>query len=901
MAEYRKTAGEHAGTLLRRTAARVRRYFRPPLPEDRPAVAVAADALLERASLSSILPYADLHEDGMLLLDGIDGLRAGFVLEYTPFSRLGTDAEPQVEGLINLVNVPGAVLQFGQWSVPHVAPVIDAWALARSKGPETVAELARHRRAFMLGAAGGRSLFRGRGFHPKDHRYFLTVTIPFEGAASSEHEWSLFEESVRKRRSTLTSTFRGMGLTAWALDAPGVRVLLRGLLNPNLPSAAIEREEAFSGGAAATPGGDRALALVDRATRLSVLDEGVLRFETQGVRTPAEAPAPEGAAGNGATAYLACVTVDGFPKRNYLPLTAWLTTGHPLHPQELLPGPFYAYTNLCIRDPDRAAERMQIKLAGVTRQLLSDSAAYRALMSHLFDQRDELQALIHEAGSGHPLTQAYMGIHLLGESEDALSERVSECLSFWKAHGFRASAEPYIALPVWLCGLPGYFTPLHDPVAKRAGLQRSCTMTSAQASMIVPMAGEWKGTDPDGGGLLLLSRRGQVATVNVQDSGSSNYNFAIIAATGAGKSFLAQEMLMDFLARDGYAFVIDAGRSYFELCEQLGGQNLVFKLDAPMDLNPFTYIHDEARLHEMMELLRELFRYMAFPQSSVSGQIPDWQDAALEHAIEAAWREKGAKAWTGDVATWLAKHEDRRAKDIADQLRPYTEGRLAAWFNGTGRPVDLHGHFVVTELDDLQGQGAFRNVVLSMIMQRIADAMYLGDAGVPKLMLIDEAWDLLGSSQAGAFIERAYRTYRKYGGSAGVIMQSFRDFGRSAAAEAAFANAAWLFMLRQKPESLSAAFREERLHGDDLLRKSLGTVSTVPGEYAEVYVRGDLGEGIYRFIADPYAAWLFTTQPAQKARRAETCEAVAAEHPDWDHRQVLAEALRRLAGDTGGA
>jgi|GEM_PF-1918803 len=878
MPGYRKTAGEHVGTLLRRAAGRVRRYFQPPLPGDRPAVMDAADVLLERASLSSILPYADLHEDGLLLLDGIDGLRAGFVIEYTPFSRLGTDVEPQVEGLINTINVPGAVMQFGQWSVPYIDPVVDAWAAARSKGPEEVAELARYRRMFMLGSAGGRSLFRGRGYHPKDHRYFLTVTIPFEGTASSEHEWSLFEESVHKRRSTLISTFRGMGLSAWALSAPGVRVLLRGLVNSNLPIGAIEREEA-------AVEGDRASALVARGTRLSVLDEGVLRFEPS----------------DGSSAYLACVTVDGFPRRNYLPLTAWLTTGHPLHPQELLPGPFYAYTNLCILDPDKAAARMQIKLAGVTRQLLSDSAAYRALMSHLFDQRDELQALIHEAGSGHPLTQAYMGINLLGESGDALSERVSECLSFWKAHGFRASAEPYIALPVWLCSLPGYFTPLHDPVTKRAGLQRSCTMTSAQASMIVPMAGEWKGTDPAGGGLLLLSRRGQVATVNVQDSRSSNYNFAIIAATGSGKSFLAQEMLMDFLARDGYAFVIDAGRSYFELCEQLGGQNLVFKLDDPMDLNPFTYIHDEARLHEMMELLRELFRYMAFPQSSVSGQIPDWQDAALEHAIEAAWREKGVKAWTGDVAAWLSRHEDRRAKDIADQLRPYTEGRLADWFNGTGRPVDLHGHFVVTELDDLQGQGAFRNVVLSMIMQRIADAMYLGDAGVPKLMLIDEAWDLLGSSQAGAFIERAYRTYRKYGGSAGVIMQSFRDFGRSAAAEAAFANAAWLFMLRQKPESLAAAFREERLHGDDLLRKSLGTVSTVPGEYAEVYVRGDLGEGIYRFITDPYAAWLFTTQPAQKARRAETCKAVAAEHPDWDRRQVLAEALRRLAGETGGA
>jgi conjugal transfer ATP-binding protein TraC len=875
--EYRENVGERLGTGLRHLGARVRRYFRPPLPEVRASTLLAADALLERASLSEMLPYADLYEDGLLVLDGIDGLRIGFVIEYTPFSRIGTDAEPQVEGLLNLVNVPGAVLQFGQWSTHHIDPVIEAWAGSRIKGPETVAELAIHRRRFMLRAAGGRSIFSGRGFHPKEHRYFLTVTVPFEGSAHDAVAWPPFEEAMRKRRSVLVSAFRGMGLRAEALDDCRMRALLRGLLNPGLPLREIEAEESVTGGL------DRAAALVDRSARLTVADSGALCFATAQ-----------------AEQWLACVTVDGFPRQSYLPLTAWLTTGHPLRPQEMLPGPFYAYTNICIKDPDKATDKMQIKLAGVTRQLVSDSPAYRALMSHLFDQRDELRTLIHEAGSGHPLTQAYMGINLLGESENQLAERVSECSSFWKAHGFRASHEAYISLPVWLCSLPGYFTPLHDPTSKRAGLQRSCTMTSAQAAMIVPMAGDWKGTDPAGGGMLLLSRRGQIATVNVQDSESSNYNFAIIAATGAGKSFLAQEMLMDFLARDGYAFVIDAGRSYYELCEQLGGQNLVFKLDDPMNLNPFTNIKDEARLHEMMELLRELFRYMAFPQSSsTEAGVPDWQDAALEHAIEAAWREKGPDAWTGDVAAWLANHEDRRANDIADQLRTYTEGRLAPWFNGTGRPVDLREHFVVTELDDLQGQGAFRNIVLSMIMQRIADAMYTGDSAVPKIMLIDEAWDLLGSSQAGAFIERAYRTYRKYGGSAGVIMQSFQDFSRSAAAEAAFANSAWLFMLRQKPESLAAAFREERLHGDDLLRKALGTVSTVPGEYAEVYVRGDMGEGIYRFIADPYAAWLFTTNPKQKAERTKMCAAIRAEHSDWDYRQVLAEALRRLAQEKG--
>jgi conjugal transfer ATP-binding protein TraC len=302
-----------------------------------------------------------------------------------------------------------------------------------------------------------------------------------------------------------------------------------------------------------------------------------------------------------------------------------------------------------------------------------------------------------------------------------------------------------------------------------------------------------------------------------------------------------------------------------------GGLNLVFRADDPVDLNPFDSIHTEEDLKENMELLLGVIRYMAFPNAD---KVPDFEYAKLEEGIEAAWREKREATRVRNVSEWLAKNEDTRVQDIAAQMPPFVEGRHADWFNGNGRPVDFYNaKFVVTEMDDLKNQGSLRDVVLTLMMNRIGHAMYLADAKnggatkVLKLMLIDEAWDLLANNRAGDFIERAYRTYRKYRGTAGVITQSFKDFDKSPAATAAYENASWLFMLRQKPESLEAAFTTGKLMGDEYTKQLLRSVHTVPGVYSEIFIRCDEGQGVYRFIADPYAYWLYTTSPADKPLR----------------------------------
>lgn len=879
-----QTLSERIVEIIRRKGRDLTDWVRIDEPNaDRAQVVANAELLSERTSLAEMLPLVDLSEDGVMVLDTVSGIRLGFMIEYQPFLVTGVDAEPQVESLITSVAEPGAVIQFGVWASKYVKPTMDAWKKNRRNSEnEAVASIADNRAKFFVAAAHKFSLASGRGYAPRLHRYFVTVTLPFNGREDSDSEWEEAIDSMSRRRDAIVGNMRGMGLHSEQLNRKGVRQVLRGLMNPHIAPEILNNDEETLNGET-----DLVSGLVDREHRLRVSSAGHLHFKAS------DHPNEE------RQRYVTCLTVDGFPQRNFLPLTNFLIKGHPAKGSERISQEFYAYLNIQIQDGDAAADRLSIKLAGVSRQLVSDSPAYRALMSHLFEQKDQLHDLIAMAKDGHHVVASYFGVNLLADSQRDADEAAYEVASFWKSYGFRTSPERFISLPVYLSSLPGYFHPGLDPVKKRGGIQRSSSMSTYQAALLAPVEGDWHGTPPEKGGLMLLSRRGQPAAINVQDKeASANYNFTVVAGSGSGKSFLAQEIIMDFLARGGYVFVIDAGRSYFELAETVGGTNLVFNPEDPLDLNPFATITDERRLKATIEMLKELFRFMAFPNTA-NGGIPDWQEAVLEHAIEAAWHEKKNKAWVGDVAEWLAQHEDPRAQDIATQLRAYTHGRLADWFNGNGRKVDLHGKFVVIEMDDLKGQGSFRNVALSMMMQRIADAMYAGgDSSIPKLMLIDEAWDLLASNEAGDFIERAYRTYRKYGGSAGVITQSFADFNRSKAAEAAYTNSSWLFSLRQKPESLEAAFRDGRVHADEQLKKILQSVNTVQGEYSEVFVRCDSGQGVFRFVVDPSTYWLFTTGPTDKAKRKQIMDSYLEQNPGMSRNEALKLAVEQLAAET---
>ena len=164
-------------------------------------------------------------------------------------------------------------------------------------------------------------------------------------------------------------------------------------------------------------------------------------------------------------------------------------------------------------------------------------------------------------------------------------------------------------------------------------------------------------------------------------------------------------------------------------------------------------------------------------------------------------------------------------------------------------------------------------VVMTLMIHQITKDMYLSDPERkrPKLLLVDEGWRLLGDKQSGGFISKAFRTVRKYRGCAGAITQSYGDFAASAAARAALENSSWQFVLKQKPDSIDFAVSQKWIADDEMLVGMLKTVNSDSSHgFSEIFVRGENGQGIYRFVTDRHSYWLYTTNPTDLARLAET-------------------------------
>jgi conjugal transfer ATP-binding protein TraC len=139
--------------------------------------------------------------------------------------------------------------------------------------------------------------------------------------------------------------------------------------------------------------------------------------------------------------------------------------------------------------------------------------------------------------------------------------------------------------------------------------------------------------------------------------------------------------------------------------------------------------------------------------------------------------------------------------------------------------------------------------------------MYLGERNRPKIVIIDEAWDLLTEGDVAKFMEHGYRRFRKYGGAAVTITQSVNDLYRNAAGRAIVENSANMYLLGQKAEVIEGMKQDRRLPLSDGGYELLKTVHTLPGAYSEIFFLTEMGSGIGRLIVDPFKRLLFSTKP----------------------------------------
>jgi len=441
--------------------------------------------------------------------------------------------------------------------------------------------------------------------------------------------------------------------------------------------------------------------------------------------------------------------------------------------------------------------------------------------------------------------RGYLGVVLFcGGAEEA--QAVSNARVYFRELGFQLMEDKFFNLPLFLNCLP--------MGAERSVIRdsnRYKTFGTRHVIPLLPIFADWPGTGTPT--LNLISRTGQLMSFSLFDSGS-NYNACIAAQSGSGKSFLTNELIVSSLAEGARVWVIDVGRSYMNLAESLDGEFMAFTPKSNLCINPFDLVRN---WDEEADVIAGLVTSMAAPTEKLS----DFQTASLKRILRDVWEEKGNEMSVDDVAERLKGQKDQRIVDLGEQLFPFTRrGEYGRFFNGRNT-VRFSGDFTVLELEELKGRKHLQQVVLLQLIYQIQQAMYLGERDRPKLVVIDESWDLLTLGDAATFMEHGYRRFRKYGGSAITITQSVNDLYRTSTGRAIVENSAHMILLGQKAEAVEALRSEKRLPLPEGGYNLLKTVHTIPGVYSELFILTEMGAGIGRLIVDPFKRLLFSTKP----------------------------------------
>ena len=522
--------------------------------------------------------------------------------------------------------------------------------------------------------------------------------------------------------------------------------------------------------------------------------------------------------------------------------------------------------------PDAEKTRMSLTSASqwAAHQTTGNLAHYAP---RLAQAKRDFDVMSKQMDHGDRPLQAYLAVVLFTPPEDAAAAG-SNLRTYWRELGFQIMPDRFFALPLFLNCLP--FGADRGAITKS---YRYRTLTASHAVILMPVFADWKGTGTPV--LNLVGRSGQLMNLCLFDS-ATNYNAVVAASSGSGKSFLANEIIATSLAVGGRCWVIDVGRSYAKLCESLGGQFVEFTREAAIVINPFELIHD---WEEEADVIASLVTAMAAPTEPLG----DFRTSGLKRVLKGLWDSLGTGMTVDAIATALVAEEDLRLQDVGRQLFPFTSGGEYGRFFTGSNTVSFNAALVVLELEELKGRKHLQQVILLQLIYQVQQAMYLGERGISKIVLIDEAWDLLTQGDVAKFIETGYRRFRKYNGSAITVTQSLADLYANPTGRAIAENSAYTLLLAQSSHGVDQLKAEHRLPMTDAGAEMLKTVHTLPGVYSEIMVLSDMGAGIGRLIVDPFRGLLYSTKPSD----------VAAIKQLRDQGLSVVEAINHLLGNGG--
>ncbi len=326
----------------------------------------------------------------------------------------------------------------------------------------------------------------------------------------------------------------------------------------------------------------------------------------------------------------------------------------------------------------------------------------------------------------------------------------------------------------------------------------------------------------------LSDDKGILYGINMHNSGLvlfdrfslENSNSVVFAKSGAGKSFAVKLEALRSMMFGTEIFIIDPENEYQKMSEAVGGAYVRLSLNSNVRINPFDLPEvidsEEAdnalrsnliTLHGLLRLMMGGAQVqMVGGSASAVPALSPVEESDLDTALIATYEKLGI---TNDPLTHKARpptindlydtllHMGGTGPQLAQRLRKYTTGTFAGIFSQQSN-INIDNPMVVFNIRDLEDE--LRPVAMYIVLNYIYNKTKTDQKR--RLLIIDEAWQLMKYEDSANFMFSLAKRARKYNLGITTISQDVEDFIGSRMGRAIVANASMQLLLKQSPTAV---------------------------------------------------------------------------------------------------
>ena len=315
----------------------------------------------------------------------------------------------------------------------------------------------------------------------------------------------------------------------------------------------------------------------------------------------------------------------------------------------------------------------------------------------------------------------------------------------------------------------------------------------------------------------LTQEKGILYGINMHNNGLvifdrfslENANMVVFAKSGSGKSFTVKLEALRSMMLGTEILIIDPENEYQKLADAVGGAYVRLSLSSDVRINPFDLPKvvdpEEAKdaLRANLATLHGLFRLML---GGAAAALSPNEEADLDQALIDTYARAGI---TNDPLTHNATpptimnlfdtllHMGGTGPSLAQRLRKYTTGTFAGIFSQQSN-IDINNQMVVFNIRDLEDE--LRPVAMYIVLNHIWNITRAQKK--PRLLIVDEAWQLMQYEDSAKFLFSLAKRARKYYLGLTTITQDVEDFMSSKMGRAIVANSSMQLLLKQSASAV---------------------------------------------------------------------------------------------------